>query len=361
MDILNQYDLQECFDIIANARDYHKVNKKREISEKTRENYQRTARRLLIRDKVLPINIAKSKSTYYVYKAAICSYLMDEISETLPRMDDLRKNNLLEWNEEVHKLKLCIDFLNAIGVDQNKQNLTKATFGEYESDWSKQNKSSKSTPKKSKAKRLRTLPSDWAHRIFQEAVRTNSKHVLAIATLCISGCRPQEVNGVELSLNANGSITVKINGAKRHGSKYGQEYRVFDVKSDSLAHKYLCDELTSNFGHLTIIAKAGPLCDKVSYLSKKIMPFLKEPASAYCFRHKFSGELHQSGLDTTSIAMALGHSADQSLQHYSKSGRSGASGFCISNIHSAQPVKLKNEMRALSKFLPGSLTAPQFL
>ncbi len=109
---------------------------------------------------------------------------------------------------------------------------------------------------------------------------------------------------------------------------------------------YLLDELKKNNGRLTVRAKPGALCDKVAYLSRRAMPQLKEQATSYCYRHRFSGALHHAGLDAESIGKSLGHIVDQSSQHYGKGYRSAATGFLISDIQAAKPVKLKNRIRA---------------
>ncbi|WKJ88597.1 hypothetical protein QZJ86_11225 [Methylomonas montana] len=341
-DDMHALDIQEKYKVIAEARKIHKLNQARNIRDKTRQNYNKVAKRLLIKDRVLPIDIANSKATYYVYKAAIRSHLMDAISDLVPGMDNLRKADQQRWSTEVGNLKLYLDFLNVIGVDQNKENIAKARNGQYKSDWKVKSESNEVKSKKSKSSRLKTLPKDWAQKIFQAALKSHTKHRTALATLMISGCRPEEVDGTVLSLNADRSIKVKIKGAKRHGGcMYGQELRQFDVISDSIEYEYLCAELSKNNGELTITANTGALCDKVSYLSKKAMPNLKEPASAYCFRHRFSGQLHRAGLDKELISMALGHATLRSQGYYSRSYRSGADGFCITNIQASQKVGKK--------------------
>jgi hypothetical protein len=73
------------------------------------------------------------------------------------------------------------------------------------------------------------------------------------------------------------------------------------------------------------------------------MPQLKSPATAYCYRHRFSGTLHAIGLDSELISMTLGHCADSSQVYYSSSFRTGDSGFNIFNIKSEKKVKLKGK------------------
>ena len=340
--------INNAFAIIANARKLHIINKDRKISEKTRQTYNRNAERLLLIDKITPIDVARTKSSYYVYKASIISYLLDKISATIPTMDSIRKLSEENWLDEVSNLRLYIDFIDAIGIDHNKLNLLKHKNGTYNSEWSLKNKEHIKA-KKSKSRRLWSLPKDWAERIFTAALESNSSHTLSLSALMITGCRPQELNGLELSLNSNGSITAKIIGAKTHDNLYGQSFRTFQIISDTVEFHYLHSELEKHGGSLTIQADAGAICDKVYYLSKKTMPQLKEAASAYCFRHRFSGDLHKLGLDNQTIGKALGHSTTTSQGHYSRSTRTGATGFSISNIDAANPVKVHSQSKNSQK------------
>ncbi|WKJ91329.1 hypothetical protein QZJ86_04155 [Methylomonas montana] len=344
-------DLNTCYAIIAKARDYHIYNQQRDIIDKTRQTYNKTAERLIFKDKCLPIDCAKSKSSYYVYKAAVSSYVLDKISDALFGMDALKKESITDWKMEVDKLKQYLDFLEVVGVDQKKSKLADAINGTYQSAWNSKAKKTPKRVKKSKSKRLKSLPKNWTSKIFEVAIKSKTIHLDAISVLSISGCRPQELSfGVLLGLNHDGSINILIKGAKTHqGRQYGQKWRSFSIKNDSAEFEHLVHRLEDNKGELYVHAEAGAVCDKISYLSRKAMPQLKEAATAYCYRHRFSGSLHKANLDSESISKALGHSSDQSKQHYSSSYRSSSSGFFISNILSASPVKMKNSIRSLSK------------
>lgn len=346
----DQRDLKSCYAIIAQCRDYHKYNQSRRISEKTRQTYNKTAERLIFNDKRLPIDSAASKSSYYVYKAAVSSYILDKISETLPGMDDLKNQDIDAWHEEIGRLKQYLDFLAVVGVDQKKEKLNETLNGNYQSQWIEKSKTIPKKPNQSKSRRLNSLPKDWNTKIFMAALKSKSHYVNAIAVLAITGCRSQEFsgNGIQLALTVDGKIHVTINGAKcREGQ--GQTWRSFAVYEESLEFAHLIDELKKNNGRLTVKAKPGALCDKVAYLSRRAMPQLKEPATSYCYRHRFSGALHRAGLDASSISQSLGHVSDQSSQHYGKGYRSAATGFLITDIQAALPVKLKNQIRIKAK------------
>lgn len=350
MECVDNQDIKLSFSIVAKARDFHKYNKQRQASDKTKSAYQKIAERLIFTEKCFPVDVAKTKSTYYVYKAAVSSYILDQISKTLPRLDAIRKSDFNVWQAEVKKLAQYIDFLDEVGVDIHKDRLREALDGSYESLWSK--KSLNHTQKKSKSKRLKTLPKNWVARIIDLAIKSNSKHVDAISVLAACGCRPQELSlGVELSLNPDGSIKFLINGAKTRNGQYGQQWRSFSIASDSIEFQHLYGRLVENNGSLVVKADAGAVCDKVSYLSRRSMPQLREAATTYCFRHRFSASLHQLNLETSEIAQALGHCADQSQQHYSKAFRTSASGFKINYIESFQEVKCKNTFRANTKLI----------
>lgn len=343
----NHRNLKSCYAIIAQCRDYHKYNQSRRISDKTRQTYNHTAERLIFKDKRLPIDSAMTKSSYYVYKAAVSSYILDKISETLPSMDGLKIQNINAWHEEIGRLKKYLDFLAVVGVDQKKEKLNEALTGNYQSKWTEKSKTIPKKPRRSKSRRLNTLPKDWNTKIFEAALKSKSRYANAIAVLSITGCRSSELsgNGVQLALNDDGKIQVTIHGAKcREGQ--GQTWRSFTIYEESIEFAYLLDELKKNNGRLTVRAKPGALCDKVAYLSRRAMPQLKEQATSYCYRHRFSGALHHAGLDAESIGKSLGHIVDQSSQHYGKGYRSAATSFLISDIQAAKPVKLKNRIRA---------------
>lgn len=340
----NGYDSKERYRVIAKAREYHKYNISRNVAEKTRQTYKKIAERLIFTDKCLPIDCMVSKSSYYVYKAAFLSFLLDKISEIIPGLDKLKKLNSDIWEEETKKLAQYLDLINAIGIDVNKSNLNKSIADEYKSLWSKKEQKTKITPKNSKAKRLKTLPKNWAAKIFQAAIDSNTPFCDVIAVMSITGCRPQEAGfGISLSLCEDGKIEFLINGAKTNGGIYGQEFRSFSVLSDSAEFEYLVDRLKMNNRKMVVKANPGAICDKVTYLSKKCMSQLKTPVTAYCYRHRFSGTLHKLGLDAESISMALGHCTDVSKSYYSASGRTSDSGFNIFNIRSEKKVKLKSK------------------
>jgi len=345
-----QINLSDCYAIIAQCRDYHRYNQSRRILEKTRHAYNKTAERLIFKDKKMPIDVAVTKSSYYVYKAAVSSYILDKISDTLPCMDGLKKQDISVWHDEIDRLKQYLDFLAVVGVDQKKEKLDEALSGNYQSQWIEKSKSIPKKPKQSKSRRLNTLPKDWNTKIFKAALQSKSQYVLPLAVLSITGCRSAEMsgNGVQLALIDDGKILVTIHGAKcREGQ--GQTWRSFTVYEESLEFTHLVGELKRNNGWLTVKAKPSALCDKVAYLSRRAMPQLKEPATSYCYRHRFSGALHRAGLDAESISQALGHVSDRSAEHYGKGYRSAAKGFLISDIRAAMPVKLKNRIRVHAK------------
>ncbi|MGY6278338.1 hypothetical protein [Methylomonas sp. MgM2] len=342
----NKHDLKERYSIIAKAREYHKYNISRNVSEKTRQTYNKIAERLIFTDKCLPIDCDVCKSSYYVYKAAFVSFLLDKISETIPGLDKLKKLNSDIWEEETKKLAQYLDLINAIGIDVNKSNLNKSISGEYKSLWCKKEQKTKIAPKNSKAKRLKTLPKNWAAKIFQAAIDSNTPFCDVIAVMSITGCRPQEAGyGISLSLCDDGSIEFSINGAKTNGGVYGQEWRSFSVFTESAEFEHLVNRLKISNGQMVVKANPGAICDKVTYLSKKCMPQLKSPVTAYCYRHRFSGILHGLGLDPELISMSLGHCTDASKVYYSSSSRTGDSRFKISNINSEKKVKLKNNFK----------------
>ena len=66
---------------------------------------------------------------------------------------------------------------------------------------------------------------------------------------------------------------------------------------------------------------------------------MKEQITPYCFRHAFSGDLHNVGLSAEGVAQALGHTSDRTQAYYSHSTKHSSGGFSIQDIESTEAVK----------------------
>jgi len=323
------------------------------IQEKTLHDYAVTVKRLLIKDQ-LPITAAKTKGTYYKYRAAWIGYFANEIRSDLIRIEEHKKTDFERWKKEVEDIKATLVYFEKVKPDTEGKNLQLALDYdaalkagitpqfEYSNEWREKAKREKIENQKRDLKaRTRKLPKGWRNKIFQGAVDKGSKHLLAIAVMSCTGCRPQEFyNGIDISLDEKKkAIKFKILSAKRKGESV--EFREFSIQdTHSLAFRYIQSQLF--FQRKNTIKLQGinlkALAADITRTSKKYFK-LKDQIAPYCFRHAFSGDVHTIGLSAEGIAQVLGHSSDRTQSYYSHSTKHSSGRFSIQDIGSTEPVK----------------------
>jgi len=323
------------------------------LQEKTLHDYKITVKRLLINGQ-MPITAAKSKGTYYKYRAAWIGYFANDIRSDLIRIEDHKQNNLERWKEGVEEIKSTLTYFDQVKPDPERKNLQLALEYEaaikagitpqfeYSNEWREKAKDETIENQRRGLKtRTRKLPKEWRNKLFSGAVEKGSKHLLAIAVMSCTGCRPQELfNTIKIKwIEEKKSIQFEILSAKRKGEKV--EFRKFSIQGkDSLAFRYIQSQLF--FQRKNEIKLQGinikAVSADIARTSKKYFK-LKEQITSYCFRHAFSGDLHAVGLSAEGIAQALGHASDRTQAYYSHSTKHSSSGFSIQDIESTEPVK----------------------
>jgi len=321
------------------------------IQEATLDQYKQVVKRLVLLGKT-PIQNAKTKGSYYAYRAAWIGYHSNFIREKLIVLGSIKVNDPDRWITEVKGLQHFIDQLKlckpdpyrkqrqlAIEYDQAIEAGLTPNF-EYSNEWRKKSAQDKIEKTQNSKKALtRKLPIGWRDKFFQAALDKHSKHTLAIAVMICSGCRPKELeNGINLKFNAKtGEIKFLITSAKRKNETV--KIRQFTLKNDSMAFRYLVSQL--NFNQKNILLrdiKFKAVSTEITRLSKKALNLKKEEISPYCFRHAFSGDLHAVGSSRVEIAQCLGHATDKTQSYYSHSIKHATGGFKISNIDSTDEV-----------------------
>lgn len=322
------------------------------IQEKTLHDYSLTVKRLLINNQ-LPITAAKSKGTYYKYRAAWIGYFANDIRSVLITIDNLKNFDLKRWKEKVEELKVTLEYFEQVKPDPGRKNLqlaleyeaaTKSGITpqfEYSNEWRAKAKREKIEQQKRSLKtRTRKLPVGWRNNLFAAAVDKGSKHLLSIAVMNCTGCRPQELfNTVHIKWDPeNEAIQFEILSAKRKGEAV--EFRKFSIQNkDSLAFRYIQSQLFYVGKEIKLQGvNIRAVSMEVDRISKKYF-HLKEQITPYCYRHAFSGDLHSIGLSAEGIAQTLGHTSDRTQAYYSHSTKHSSGGFSIQNIESTEQVK----------------------
>lgn len=220
------YDLLDKQDyVIEEAKIYlaSLAKRKREPTEETKRQYHQVIGRLNKLDKT-PISHCTTKNTFYLYRAAWSYVHSTRIANNLKLIATI--NSIEELFNITNEIKQDLEKLKLFPPDCNFENIKKAENGLYRSEW--QDVKNQAPPSKSKKFQTNKLPCDWQDKIFQKALRQNSRYLDAIATLSLSGCRSAELeNGIGLQLQEDQSIKVIIRSKKTHGGQYGQELRAF--------------------------------------------------------------------------------------------------------------------------------------
>lgn len=311
------------------------AKRKRDPTEASTNQYYLIVDRLNALGKT-PISHCTTKNSFYAYRAAWSYVYSTRIANNLKLTEEINtEEELIEVSE---KIKFDLEKLKLFPPDCNFENLKKAEQGLYRSEW----QDVKNLAPTSKSKKFQTnkLPSEWQNKIFQQALRQDSKYLDALGVLSISGCRPAELeNGIGLQLQDDLSIKVIIRSKKTHGGQYGQELRAFTVDSNSVEHAYLVNRMQTNNGDLYVsIDKSKNLSEAVRKLGKAVFPKMQLNISPYNYRHAFSSNLKGVKADREDVAKVLGHCNDKSQRFY-MSGKKGKGGFKIKEIQGTNPVK----------------------
>jgi len=309
-----------------------------QLSQSSQKQYQSAFARMQ-RTGLTPEKIANTVRSFYYYRAAWVHHYATKIREILNSADrHQRAGDTVAWMDSVSNLPILIKDLDRYRPDPEGKNLDKGLVGQWAVEAEKRVSAGQKLTHHSKRVRLRGLPNDWRAQMFA-GLRSGSKYQDVVAVLSATGARPAEfVNGIEVSLEAAGTLHFKIEGVKTHGGKYGQTERSFSVTVDRLELVYLRDRLMENNGPLVVKASAGAMSDKVRQLSEKVFPNLKSTVSAYVFRHQVAADLKASGLQDTEVSAALGHSVDETKGYYGAAQSARSTGG-VKNIRSSRAVR----------------------
>ena len=303
---------------------YMQTEKVREVSERTRQRYEETAR--LYFDNPDEALQTTSKATYYVRKAALIFVSAARMIAAVKSKDYL---NALKAARVLRKFFTYTDGPTALAAGSVCPINAKAKVG--------------------KRKSLRGLPLDWRMQMVDAAPSTCRQWILLLA---VAGMRPEEIaQGVKVQ-PIEGGVRLTITGAKIDRG-HGQPERVLD------AHGPLA-LLLAEGGPRTIKAPTANIVSVTAgRLGRKVFGQRRShTVSAYSFRHQFASDLKASNLDSVTVSAILGHSVDDTKKQYGTSKQ--ARGVQTTRLVSAtRAVKvLKKSTFALTRSTAGG-SAPR--
>jgi integrase len=315
-------DMRKYYEIVKESKCFlASLPDRKEPSLNTVKQYESVYGRLA-KTRQTPIELAKTKSSYYAYRAAWL-YICEREAKSYLKAADKEKDQDVKISL-IRSAKKLVDAIRQTPPDFDGKNLRLADAGDYVSEW----KQSKKFVQKSKSKKRQVsrLPSDWQQRFFDRL--SGSKYQTVVSVIALCGARPVELhNGVRLCMDGGG-IRFEIQSAKNHGGKYGQGLRSFTVHADNAMFQHLKDFISKG-GEVVSVTSAKTLCEKMRGFSRDVFPSTSNHVSAYTFRHAFAAEA-KAILGADGAAVCLGHCNDLSQTFYSRAKKSGS--FRIENV-----------------------------
>lgn len=186
---------------------------------------------------------------------------------------------------------------------------------------------------------LRKVREGW-----QEAIYSNlsEKWKPAFAVMALTGCRPAELNGLQIHPTENeGELRFYIEGRKVT-ELAGQEWRelTIDVRDTSYG-RMLMAEIGNEPGKLEIEETAQAITKAVTRAAQRAKLIrLDQTLPAYTCRNAVASSMKGYGWPTDKISAALGHSSDECQKFYGRAnaGHKGGGGKVL-DVKTARPVR----------------------
>jgi integrase len=227
---------------------------------------------------------------------------------------------------------------------------------------------------KAKKAALKSLPVNWREKMWIQASdaewRQSRPQLLpALALLCLTGCRPVEIEqGVGVLLRGD-LLAIRVSGAKcvdANGRARGQPKRQYAFKIDQDADpvlKFLWAYAAEKIGQGTDLCRiehnADYLYNSVVALGKTTFPKLRTRISPYCFRHQMASDLKSDPTVTLDEAATyMGHLSDYSIGKYGHAahGRKGGRSVRALGVQASRTVKHSAKVDRLARFKFASAT-----
>jgi integrase len=345
------------------------------ISDSTKEQYRTVGLRLEKTRSQLGEHVDLSAyvgnaKTFYAYRAATRFYAAEEGRKAISAYDKATKqNDAIAKAEAWQKIVMYAADLvrypkdSTPGLPNNTEIKLGLTDKKQAGEPAEAKKNGvaaigKSTSKLSDANAINKKYPEWKYLLWEHFSTTKSHWLDQVAVSSLTGCRPAELNDVDIQ-QKNGMLVITIPGAKVREFS-GQPWRRFTIKNDGSAEfKHLFDlaEHTSNI-------KSHGLGDDafsaaLSYAGKKVLP--KAPRmSAYVYRHSLAADLKADKCTREQIAAALGQAVTKTQDTYGRA-KGGRSQTRTISVEAARTIKVTHDPRYTTESpenAPADLVAP---
>ena len=280
-----------------------------------------------------------SKGRYYVLKGAYQHGLASRIAKNLDEIQALTRHAQTAAEDQIDHLKRIVrrdyEKLAEQKPDYSRTRYRNSLQAAHEVPFDPK-------PRKGKRQylgRLNRFYPDWQERIYATIAK---QHRPLVATLAVTGCRPDEFSkGVQLRI-AEGQLIVTINGSKTN-SGYGQKVRTMTFEPSTPMEQILFAIVEQAGGTIQLRPAASLRAIREAFrraVTKGLGKNWADKVSQYSFRQQFAADLKKGRLDKELVALALGHCSDMTQGHYglARQGQKGTRRG-LREVEGSQPVK----------------------
>ena len=292
---------------------------------------------------------ATNKKTFHFRRAAWNAGVASDLGNALRDLAEIRsQGRRSEEAAAMEKVRTLVRDMIRFPEDLKREHLALWRRGELVGDF-EQLHPGEQTHRASKRAGLRALPDDWRNRLVRAADDAGSIFAIAIAVICLTGCRPVEVAlGVELILEG-GELRVRIRGAKYVPGLSGQAWRelIFPAPASCPGGRAILKWMaaasgvgsTTSTGQSVMVQVTSrqALCNAVRDFGRSLSVPGVHDISCLSLRHAFSSDLKAAGYAPAEIAAALGHAVDKTCTMYGMCVH-GRGGLSI-RVRTSGPVK----------------------
>ena len=177
----------------------------------------------------------------------------------------------------------------------------------------------------------------WRALLFARLVSVDSPWVDHAAVAALTGCRPAEVSSVRIEVVAN-ALVITIPGVKVSDTK-GQPYRIFTIKKDAgpeFAH--LLERAKTRAVVLGSDSTASAFSEALKRAGKQAFGDIAPNMTGYVYRHALACDMKADGAGRDEIASALGHAVTKTQAHYGRAS-GGTKGARVFQVVATRAIK----------------------
>lgn len=321
-------------------------------SAKTKADYAKKFERMR-RTKQWPEQIAKTRRSYFAYRAAFLFGLSEMARQALRQRDKFPESSP-ERMQALRVLTECQQGFERYPPDPDRHHLEEGSTSFTWSDVAAQKQGNGETSSRhSKKYALNALNKhpDWRQKLFAEIP---PMYQMAAAVCALTGCRPGELEkGVRLKRDGD-CLLFLIDGLKV-SDVAGQAQRFLKIRIESVEAQFLAEHLAAE-PILVSVRSAKAFSESVAKAGRKAFPKLQDRVSPYVWRHAMASDLKSSQVDADTIAQALGHRVSRTQEHY---GRAAHGGCPVALVDVQATLQIRDTARpAMSSSAPS--ISPRF-